>query len=205
MRIFVVGSEKRLISELDEKIKKKMNGMSAHTFFDLNKFVQNTNFNSIDFLIVEINTRNFRMCFQLVGEMLLKNPKMIIVFLYGYMLPYWRKKASDYEIILLDKNQETSQIVSQVLKIMRGDRMRVSDTELEFLTLTPREEEVLSHLSNGYTQLDIAKNLGVSKRTIQKHLTNIYEKMDTASQAELVKRAIELGIIAADYEVSEEF
>jgi len=55
-----------------------------------------------------------------------------------------------------------------------------SDTPAEFsseLGLTTREGEVLSWLSKGKTNRDIAQILGLSPRTVDKHLEQIYSKL----------------------------
>jgi DNA-binding CsgD family transcriptional regulator len=45
------------------------------------------------------------------------------------------------------------------------------------LGLTTREREVLSWLSKGKTNRDIAQILGLSPRTVDKHLEQIYAKL----------------------------
>ena len=55
-----------------------------------------------------------------------------------------------------------------------------ADTSIEFsaeLGLTTREGEVLSWLSKGKTNRDIAQILGLSPRTVDKHLEQIYAKL----------------------------
>jgi DNA-binding NarL/FixJ family response regulator len=55
-----------------------------------------------------------------------------------------------------------------------------SETPAEFsseLGLTAREGEVLSWLSKGKTNRDIAQILGLSRRTVDKHLEQIYSKL----------------------------
>ena len=55
-----------------------------------------------------------------------------------------------------------------------------TDTPAEFsseLGLTTREGEVLSWLSKGKTNRDIAQILGLSPRTVDKHLEQIYSKL----------------------------
>ncbi|WP_342731525.1 DNA-binding response regulator [Bradyrhizobium sp. B117] len=69
-----------------------------------------------------------------------------------------------------------------------------ADTPVEFskeLGLTTREGEVLSWLSKGKTNRDIAQILGLSPRTVDKHLEQIYSKLGvenrTAAAAIAVK------------------
>lgn len=53
----------------------------------------------------------------------------------------------------------------------------VEHDRLTRAALTPRETEVLSWLSKGKTNRDIADILGMSPRTVNKHLEHIFEKL----------------------------
>ncbi|HEY0219828.1 MAG TPA: response regulator transcription factor [Afipia sp.] len=64
--------------------------------------------------------------------------------------------------------------------LLRLARDTASDSAAEFskqLGLTSREGEVLSWLSKGKTNRDIAQILGLSPRTVDKHLEQIYSKL----------------------------
>jgi DNA-binding NarL/FixJ family response regulator len=64
--------------------------------------------------------------------------------------------------------------------LLRLARDSGADTPAEFsseLGLTTREGEVLSWLSKGKTNRDIAQILGLSPRTVDKHLEQIYAKL----------------------------
>jgi DNA-binding CsgD family transcriptional regulator len=55
--------------------------------------------------------------------------------------------------------------------------LRLSADLTSELGLTTSEGEVLSWLSKGKTNRDIAQNLGLSPRTVDKHLEQIYAKL----------------------------
>ena len=64
--------------------------------------------------------------------------------------------------------------------LLRLTRETGSDSPAEFskeLGLTSREGEVLSWLSKGKTNRDIAQILELSPRTVDKHLEQIYAKL----------------------------
>ena len=50
--------------------------------------------------------------------------------------------------------------------------------------LTPREEQVLHHVSRGLINKEIADELGVTVETIRQHLKNIYTKLHVRSRTE---------------------
>ena len=63
--------------------------------------------------------------------------------------------------------------------------------------LTPREEEVLTHLAEGESNQEIAVQLVISPKTVSRHRENIMRKLNLHSRVELVKYAIRKGIIKA--------
>lgn len=65
---------------------------------------------------------------------------------------------------------------SMLLLSHAAPQARASRT-LQQVALTPRETEVLSWLSKGKTNRDIADILGMSPRTVNKHLEHIFEKL----------------------------
>ena len=63
-----------------------------------------------------------------------------------------------------------------------------------FLSLTPREREVLSLIVSGLLNKQAAAELGISEVTLQIHRGNVMKKMEADSFAELVRKAAALGV-----------
>jgi two-component system response regulator NreC len=61
--------------------------------------------------------------------------------------------------------------------------------------LTAREQEVLAHLADGASNIEIGETLGISPKTVARHRENIMRKLNLHSRTELVKYAIRKGII----------
>jgi DNA-binding NarL/FixJ family response regulator len=55
-------------------------------------------------------------------------------------------------------------------------------------TLSPREDEVLRHLVEGYRVNTIARKLLISQHTVRNHLKKIFAKLDVRSQTELLEK-----------------
>lgn len=51
-------------------------------------------------------------------------------------------------------------------------------------TLTPREREVLVLIANGHSNKQIALDLCLSVRTVERHINNIYRKIDAQNKAD---------------------
>lgn len=58
---------------------------------------------------------------------------------------------------------------------------------------SPRELEVLTLVSEGLTNKEIAYRLGLSQRTIQFHLNSIFNKTSTSSRTEATAFALKQG------------
>jgi DNA-binding NarL/FixJ family response regulator len=61
--------------------------------------------------------------------------------------------------------------------------------------LTPREIEVLTLLSQGQTNPQIAQNLMVSRGTVKIHVQHIISKLGVSDRTQAAVRAIEAGMI----------
>ena len=61
--------------------------------------------------------------------------------------------------------------------------------------LTPRELEVVKLVAEGYTTDEIAKELVVSKKTVEHHRSHILEKLGMRDRVELTRYAIRRGLI----------
>jgi len=61
--------------------------------------------------------------------------------------------------------------------------------------LTEREQEVLKLIADGSTNQEIANQLTISVKTVERHRANIMGKLNLHSRTELVKYAIRKGLI----------
>jgi DNA-binding CsgD family transcriptional regulator len=55
-----------------------------------------------------------------------------------------------------------------------------------FGSLTPREREILDLLSDGRSNSEIAAELFISVRTVERHVANMYQKLGARSRAEVI-------------------
>ena len=82
-------------------------------------------------------------------------------------------------------------VASVVVRHMAGIRERTAECEL-----TSRELEVLRLVARGLTNYQIARQLGLSVRTVEAHLTHVYTKLDVNSRTEAALLAQRRGWVA---------
>lgn len=76
----------------------------------------------------------------------------------------------------------------------RTDNARLGDYQRDYLTLSDREKEVLALLSQGLISKQIARQLQLSVRTVEKHRINVMKKMHADTVADVVRAYIKLGL-----------
>lgn len=64
--------------------------------------------------------------------------------------------------------------------------------------LTSREQEILNHVSHGYTAQEIADKNTISIHTVNTHIRNIYSKLAVNSRAGAIMKAVRHGIIKTE-------
>lgn len=60
-------------------------------------------------------------------------------------------------------------------------------------SLTQREQDILKLVTKGFTNKEIADELSLSARTVQRHLESIFNKLQVGSRTEAVVRALKEG------------
>lgn len=76
--------------------------------------------------------------------------------------------------------------------LRRGPR---SATQQNKAGLTVREMEVLNHLQQGLSNVQISRRLNTAVKTIDHHVASIMEKLNSSSRGEAVARARQIGLI----------
>jgi DNA-binding NarL/FixJ family response regulator len=61
--------------------------------------------------------------------------------------------------------------------------------------LTPREQEVVKLIAEGYTSEEIGATLVISKKTVERHRANVLEKLGMRNRVELTHYAIRRGLV----------
>lgn len=88
----------------------------------------------------------------------------------------------------ISKSDEPEMVVDTITSVSRG-RMSLPYVDLQALTsdpfgeLTSRERELLTALANGWTNLQIASRIGISRNTVKYHLKNLYDKLGVSNRA----------------------
>ena len=128
-----------------------------------------------------------------------------------YILATFRAGADGY----LLKDSTHSELLMAVKKVLSGTRYispEISEKVIEgyiegkkslksrtsWETLTQREREILKLIAEGYRNKEIAEDLCISVKTVEKHRANLMEKLDLHSIQALTTFAIEKGLVSRE-------
>lgn len=115
---------------------------------------------------------------------------------------YVPKRAAPHEMLTAIRAAASGEVYlyPSLAKLLVKDYLSFDSPDRPTRTLkglTEREQEVLGHLADGATNIEIGETLGISPKTVARHRENIMRKLNLHSRTELVKFAIRKGIIKA--------
>jgi DNA-binding NarL/FixJ family response regulator len=148
---------------------------------------------------------------QAAGELHKRKPdvKLLMLSMYEseqFLFEALKAGASGY-VLKSDADQD---MVEAVRRTMRGQSFlypsavstlvkdfveRGGPGDAEFEVLTPRELQVLKLIAEAHTSKEIAKELVISVKTVERHRQNILDKLGMSDRVELTRYAIRRGLI----------
>ena len=135
------------------------------------------------------------------AELAKANIHIPIIFITGHGdIPMTVRAMKAGAVEFLTKPFRDQDLLDAVQIALQRDRARRTQDEtahelrVHFEALTPREREVLTFVTAGLMNKQIAAELGVSEITVKVHRGNVMKKMGARSLADLVRMADTLGI-----------
>ena len=107
----------------------------------------------------------------------------------GYLL----KRSEPEEILeaITNAREGGAPMSSQIARRVVHSFHTPGPAGLDTTTLTERETEILTFLSKGFANKEIADKLNISVPTVRTHLRHIYEKLHVRSRAEAIVKYLQ--------------
>jgi FixJ family two-component response regulator len=135
------------------------------------------------------------------SELAKANIHIPVIFITGHGdIPMTVRAMKAGAVDFLTKPFRDQDMLDAVTAALERDRKRresdtaASDVKQRFETLTPREREVMVHVTAGLMNKQVAAQLGVSEITVKIHRGQAMRKMGARSLADLVRMAELLGV-----------
>lgn len=138
---------------------------------------------------------------ELQHELAGKDALLPVLFLTGHgnvssSVHAMREGAADF----LEKNASQQEVVAAIRNAFEKDaaayaaREKQNEARRRLSKLTPRENEVLTHVLRGQMNKQIAATLGISVRTVKLHRASLRSKVGLHSGAQLAVLAHDAGL-----------
>ena len=85
--------------------------------------------------------------------------------------------------------------VQNLVQVLRDLTVQTTPPPRKTFGLTSRELEVVTLITEGCTNKDIAKQFGISEETVKRHLTNIFNKLGVGNRLELALFALNHNLL----------
>jgi DNA-binding NarL/FixJ family response regulator len=89
-------------------------------------------------------------------------------------------------------------LLAPAVATMLVEQLAAGDEPRERDELTPREHDVLAQLARGRANKVIARELGVSERTVKTHVSNILGKLGLTDRTQAAVYAVRHGLVRRD-------
>lgn len=121
-----------------------------------------------------------------------------------HVIPAIEAGAAGYQL----KDIEPDDLVASIRKIMRGENTLHPQATTQLMKnreprenplhmlypLTPRERDVLSELTKGKSNREIASSLFVTEKTVKTHISNIFSKLSVQDRTQAALYAVKHGL-----------
>lgn len=156
----------------------------------------------IDIVILDLSMPDGLDGFTAAQNMLRTNPSIRIIVLTMHDEEVYIQKALQSNIAgYLLKNSEENELKDAIDAVLAGNyfyRTKLTDEQIQKLknndthasVLTPREQEVLRLVSLGYSNVQIAEQLIISTKTVERHKSNMMQKLQLKGPHELIQYGI---------------
>lgn len=117
-----------------------------------------------------------------------QSPVRIIIYTGEASIEVLRQAVRAGAWGFISKSDDPSVLLDTIATVSRGrlclpyvDMQSLNTDPLELLTT--RERELLTALANGWSNLQIAARIGISRNTVKYHLKNLYDKLGVKNRA----------------------
>ena len=167
-------------------------------YTDINDLLLCLKCNEVDIIVMDLmlkGTHGFELIEQIKK---LPNKNIKIILISGFYEELLHKRALEMGVkAFLRKEVSYEELISCIVNVSRGNHV-IPDFLIEEknnVLLSDIERKILALITNEYTNDKIAKELYISRRTVETHVANICCKLNVNSRIGAVREALKLKLV----------
>jgi FixJ family two-component response regulator len=198
--VFVVDDDASVRSGVEDLLRSV--GLKVESFASAQEFLQSKRPEAPGCIVLDVRLPGASgLEFQrILAESSIQLP---VIFISGHGdIPMSVRAMKSGAIEFLTKPLKEQELLDAVQAGIERDRVRrqqaklVAELQERFISLTPREQEVLALVITGRPNKQIAYQLKLSEMTVKVHRSQVMHKMQARSLVDLVRMADRLGVSA---------
>ncbi len=178
-------------------------GLNVTTFATPQEFLEHYDKNAPGCLVLDVVMPHIN-GLELHQTLATQGSQLPVIFLTANGdIPMSVRAIKQGAVDFLTKPVNDGDLIKAINEAIEKDRLtrqayaKMNNLQQRLATLTPREQEVLSHVVSGKRNRQIAAELGIVEKTIKVHRAHVMTKLKVQSLAELVKLAERLGVTSS--------
>ena len=199
--VYIVDDDPSMRASIESLLRSV--GHTARSFASTQAFMQCERLDTPACLVLDIRLPG-RSGLELQRELTKSDIRLPIIFITGHgdvPMSVSAMKAGAIEFLVKPfRDQDLLDAVHRGLEIdrdCRGEAEKLAELRQRFESLTPREREVMTLVSAGQLNKQIAAELNLSEITIKVHRAHVMRKMEAKSLPDLVRFADRLDLDSA--------
>jgi RNA polymerase sigma factor (sigma-70 family) len=177
-------------------------GYTTHCFASIDEFVKHARANTASCLLLDVRMPG-QSAFDFQTDLRKNNDSIPIIFITGHGdVPMSVRAIKNGAISFLLKPFREEELLDAVREGINQDRLRrqtdenMADVLACVRSLSQRERQILAFVSNGRSNKEIARELGLQEITIKVHRAKAMKKMKSDSVAELVRKIQNIDVFS---------
>ena len=198
IKIALIDDHELVLQGLYERLKREKKFEIVGAFTEVSELLLCLKYKEVDVLVADLmlkDSHGFDLVIE-INQMAIETPKVIL--LSGFYETMLHKRALDIGVkAFLPKESSYEELISTIFNVYKGNQV-IPETLIEDnkrYLLTETELQVLRLISEEFSNERIAKELFISRRTVDSHVSNICSKLNVSSRVGAVREAFKLNLL----------
>lgn len=193
IKIALIDDHKLLLEGLKNQLSSRDDLEVLGAFCEADELLVFLENQKIDILISDMLLKD-RHAFELIEQI---DSEMKVILISGFYEELLHKRALEYGVYaFLAKEVSSQELLDTIYQVAQGNHILPSRIfeQGNYKLLTETECKIVCYIVREYTNGAIAKELCMSRRTVESHVSSICQKLDVKGRIGIAREAVKLNL-----------